>query len=247
MIPIKSPEEIKTMREGGRILARILKEVGKEVKPGVSKEYLDKVASDLVLKYGGQCSFKGYKGFPACLCVSLNDEIVHGIPSQVRIKEGDIVSLDLGILYKGFHTDMAVTVPAGKISPEAGRLIRATKKALKRGIKKARPGATLGDVGSAIQKHIEGQGFSVVRELCGHGVGRDLHEEPEILNYGKRGEGLKLKEGMVLALEPMATMAGWQIKRAKDGYGYATKDGSLSCHFEATIAITKNGSEVLTK
>jgi len=247
MIPIKSPEEIKIMREGGKILARILRKLEKEVKPGVSKEYLDKVASDLVLKYGARCSFKGYEGFPACLCVSLNDEIVHGIPSQVLIKEGDVVSLDLGIIYKGFHTDMAVTVSAGEISPEARRLMRATKKSLKRGIKKARPGVTLGDVGSAIQRHIESQGFSVVRELCGHGVGRDLHEEPEIPNYGKRGEGIELKEGMVLALEPMAAMAGWQIKRAKDGYGYATKDGSLSCHFEATIAITKNGSEVLTK
>lgn len=246
MISIKSKKEIQIMREGGIILAQIIKKLEEEVRPGITTEYLDKVAEGLVFKFGVKPSFKNYMGFPAVLCTSVNDEIVHMIPSKRKLKEGDIISLDMGVLHKGFHTDMAVTVPVGKVSPEVARLIRATKKALKRGIKKMRPGNTTGDLGNTIQRHIESQGFSVIKELCGHGVGKEVHEDPLIPNYGKRKTGEELKEGMVLALEPMASTGDWRIKRASDNYGYATKDGSLSCHFEHTIALTSTGHKVLT-
>jgi methionyl aminopeptidase len=246
MISIKTKEEIKTMAAGGKILAKVMKELEKKVKPGISTEELDRVAETLILKSGGQCSFKGFEGFPTCLCASINNELVHVVPSKRVLKEGDIISLDLGILYQGYHADMAVTVPVGKISPEAKRLIRATKKALKRGIKKVRPGNTFGDVGNTIQRHVEGQGFGVVRDLCGHGIGRDLHEDPKILNYGKRGTGPEIKTGMVFCLEPMVTMGDWKIKKSRDGFGFETQDGSLCCHFEHMMAATKNGVKVLT-
>ncbi|PIR72257.1 MAG: type I methionyl aminopeptidase [Candidatus Nealsonbacteria bacterium CG10_big_fil_rev_8_21_14_0_10_36_24] len=247
MISIKTEKEIEIMKEGGRILAEIMKEVAEKVEPGITTKYLDKVAEDLVFKFGAKPSFKGYQGFPAVLCVSINEELVHCLPSGRKLKKGDIVSLDLGILYKGFHTDMAVTVPVGEVSPEAQRLIRVTKKALKRGIKKVSPGNTFGDIGNTIQKYVESQGYNVVRELCGHGIGREIHEDPQILNYGKRRTGPEIKEGMVFCLEPMVAIGDWQIKKAKDGYGLQTRDGSLCAHFEHTIAITKNGHEVLTK
>lgn len=234
------------MREGGKILAQVMEELEKKVKPGVTAKELDRVAETLVLNSGAKCSFKGYQGFPACLCVSVNEEIVHVVPSERVLKEGDIVSLDLGIYYKGYHSDMAVTLPAGKVAPEAQRLIRATKKALKRGIKKVKSGNTFGDIGNSIQRHVESQGFSVVRDLCGHGIGKDLHEDPQIVNYGKRGTGPKLAEGMVFCLEPITTTGDWKIKKSKDGQGFITQDGSLSAHFEHTIVVTKNGAKVLT-
>jgi len=246
MITIKSPEEIKIIAEGGKILAKIIKDLEKKVRPGITTKELNRVAETLILKSGGKPSFKGYEGYPASLCTSVNEEIVHAIPSQRKLKEGDILSLDLGMLYKGFHTDMAVTLSVGKISPENQRLIRITKKALKRGIKKVRPGNTFGDIGNTIQRYVESQGFNVVRELCGHGIGREIHEEPQILNYGKRHTGPKIKEGMVICLEPMVTVGGWEIRKSKDGYGYKTADGSLSCHFEHTIAVTQNGAKILT-
>lgn len=247
MIPIKSKEEIKIMAEGGKVLAKIMAELKKVVKPGIKTKDLDRFAEDLILKYGGRCSFKGYERFPACLCTSLNSEIVHVVPSNRILKEGDILSLDLGIFFKGFHTDMALTIPVGKISQEAQRLIRVTKKALKRGIKKIRPGITFGDLGNTIQRYVESQGFNVVRELCGHGIGKKIHEEPQILNYGKRRSGLEIKEGMVFCLEPMVTVGHWKLKKSADGFGYETQDGSLSCHFEHTVAVTKNGCQVLTE
>ena len=246
MITIKSKEEIRIMREGGKILAQIMKELEKKVKPGVKTQELDRAAEALILKSGGKCSFKGYQGFPNCLCASVNQELVHALPSVRELKQGDIISLDLGILYKGYHADMAVTLPVGKVLPETQRLIRVTKKALKRGIKKARPGNTVGDISNTIQRYVESQGFSVVRDLCGHGIGRDLHEDPQILNYGKRRTGEKLKEGMCLCLEPMVTAGSWQIKKANDGYGFETKDGSLSAHFEHMIVVTENGAKILT-
>ena len=245
-ITIKTPEEIKIMAEVGRILAQIMAELEKRVEPGVTTKELDRVAETLILKSGAKPSFKGHQGYPAALCVSVNEEIVHALPSQRKLKEGDIVSLDLGLFYKGFHSDMALTLPVGKISPETQRLIRATKKALKRGIKKSRPGNTFGDIGNTIQRHVEGQGFNVVRDLCGHGIGRELHEDPQIMNYGKRKTGEKIKEGMVFCLEPMVTVGDWQIKKSKDGHGFETADGSLSCHFEHTIAVTGNGTKILT-
>ncbi len=235
------------MLEGGRILAGIMKELEKQVKPGIATEELNKAAETLIFKHGGKPSFKGYDGFPAALCVSVNEVIVHGVPSEKELKNGDIVSLDLGMKYKGYHSDMAVTVPVGDISPEAHRLIRVTKKALKRGINKVRPGNTFGDIGNTIQRFIESQGFGVVRDLCGHGIGRELHEDPQILNYGKRGSGEKIKEGMVICLEPMVTVGDWSVKRSPDGYGFQTRDESLSAHFEHMIAVTKNGCRVLTE
>ena len=246
MIGIKSKDEIEIMAEGGRFLAKITQEISKKVKPGIATKELNRAAEALVLKYGGQCSFKGYEGFPSCLCTSINEEVVHSLPSERILKEGDIISLDLGIFYKGLHTDIAVTLPVGKVLPETLRLIRVTKKALKRGIKKIRPGNNIGDISNTIQRYVESQGFNVVRDLCGHGIGKELHEEPKILNYGKRKTGEKIKEGMVFCLEPMVTMGDWHIKKSKDGFGYQTADGSLSCHFEHTIAVTNNGFKVLT-
>ena len=235
------------MAEGGKIMAKIMKELEKKVRPGITTKELDRLAESLILKSGGKCSFKGYEDFPACLCTSINEEIVHAVPSSRVIIEGDIISLDLGLFYKGYHTDMAVTLAIVKVKPEVLRLIRATKKALKRGIKKIRPGNKIGDIGNTIQRYVESQGFNVVRELCGHGIGKEIHEEPQILNYGKRHTGPEIKEGMVLCLEPMVTIGDWKIKKSKDGHGFETQDGSLSCHFEHTIAVTKNGWQVLTK
>jgi len=253
MISIKTKEEIEIIAEGGKILAKIMKELEKKVQPGITTKELDRLAESLILKSGGKCSFKGYKNkedtaipFPSCLCTSINEEIVHVAPSDRVLKEGDIISLDFGILYKGFHTDMAITLPVGKISSEAQRLIRVTKKALKRGLKKIRPGITFGDIGNTIQRYVEDQGFNVVRDLCGHGIGKEVHEEPKILNYGKRHTGEEIKEGMVFCIEPMVTIGDWKIKRTKNGFGYETQDGSLSAHFEHTIAITKDGAKVLT-
>lgn len=246
MLPIKTKEEIEIMAEGGKILAGIMRELEKQIRPGIATKSLDRLAESLILKSGGECSFKGYEGFPACLCASVNEEIVHTPPSSRVLKEGDIISLDLGILYKGFHTDMAATFPVGKADPEVQRLIRITKKALKRGIKKTRPGNKIGDIGNTIQRYVESEGFNVVRELCGHGIGKEIHEDPQILNYGKRGTGPELLEGMVLCLEPMVTARDWHIKKAKDGYGFETKDGFLSCHFEHTIAVARDGAKILT-
>ncbi len=235
------------MREAGRILANVIKQVSGMVKPGITTKELDKAAEGLILSYGAEPSFKGYEGFPASLCTSVNEELVHCIPSGRKLKEGDIVSLDGGVHYKNYHSDMAVTLPVGKVSFEAQRLIWVTKKALKRGIKKVRPGITFGDVGNTIQRHIEGQGYGVVRDLCGHGIGTNLHEEPEVANYGVRKKGEVIKEGMVFCIEPMVTAGDYNIKRAKDGYGYQTKDGSLSAHFEHTLAVTKSGILILTE
>ena len=255
MIPIKTPEEIKIMAEGGKKLAKIMKELEKQVKPGITTQELNELAEELILKSGGQCSFKGYRDssggsaepFPACLCASVNEEIVHAVPSKRILKEGDILSLDLGLKYKNFHTDMAVTLTVGKATSEVSRLIRAGKKALKRGIKKIRPGNTIGDIGNTVQRYVESQGFNIVRDLCGHGIGESVHQEPQILNYGKRHTGPEIEEGMVLCLEPMITAGDWRIKKTKDGFGYQTADNSLSCHFEHTIAVTKDGNKILTE
>ena len=247
MITIKTKEEIAVMREGGKILAKITQELEKMVRSGITTQELNKAAEALVLKSGGKCSFLGYQGYPACLCTSVNEEIVHAIPSGRILKEGDIISLDIGIIYKGFHTDMAVTVPVGKVTPEISRLIRVTKKALKRGIKKVRPGNTFGDISNTIQRYIEDQGFSAVKDLCGHGIGRTLHEDPEILNYGTRHSGPEIKPGMVFCLEPMVAVGTGEIKKSKDGFGYETRDGSWAGHFEHTIVATRDGAQILTE
>jgi methionyl aminopeptidase len=247
MITIKTEEEIKIMREAGRILAKALKEVAKIAKPGVATKDLDRAAEALILSTGAKPGFKGYQGFPSSMCISVNENLVHGLPSDYVLKEGDIVGLDLGVLYKGFYSDMAITVPVGKISFKAKHLLDVTKKSLRLGIKKAKAGNTLGDVGNTIQRFVEGQGYGIVKDLCGHGIGRDLHEEPKIPNFGNRGEGEIIKEGMVICIEPMVTAGDWHLVKSKDGYGYATKDNSLAAHFEHTIAITKRGPVILTE
>jgi methionyl aminopeptidase len=231
MIPIKTNREIKIMAEAGQRLAEIMEQLKKSVQPGIKTNELDRLAESLILKSKAKPAFKGYKKFPATLCTSVNEVIVHGVPSNYILKEGDIISLDLGLKYKGFFVDMAITVPVGKADPEVLRLIRVAKKALKRGIKKIRPGIRLGAVGNTIERYVKSQGFNVVRDLCGHGIGKDLHEEPQVLNYGKRREGPILKEGMVLCLEPMIVMGDWKIKKSKDGFGYKSADISLSADF----------------
>lgn len=235
------------MREGGKILAKVMSELVKLVRPGIETRELDRASEALIFSFGAECSFKGYQGYPSCLCVSVNEEIVHALPSERKLKEGDIVSLDLGVKRKGFHTDMALTLPVGRVDVETERLIKTTKEALDAGIRELKPGNHLGNVEEAIQNCVESQGFKVVRDLCGHGIGRELHEEPQILNYGKRETGIELKEGMVICLEPMVTVGDWRLKKSADGFGYLTKDGSLSAHFEHTIVIKKNGCRVLTK
>ena len=246
MVSLKTQEEIKIIAEGGRILASVLKELEKMVKPGVTTIELDRAAEALILSAGAKPAFKGYAGFPYALCASINENIVHGYPSSKALKEGDLIKLDLGVLYKGYNTDSAITVPVGDVSFEARRLVNVTKKALRLGIKKAKIGNTIGDIGNTIQRFVEDQGFGVVRDLCGHGIGKEVHEDPKVPNYGKRQGGEKLVEGMVICIEPMVTMENYEITQSKDGYGYATKDGSLSAHFEHTIAITAKGPRILT-
>ncbi len=253
MITVKKPEEIKILKEGGKILASILYDVSNLAKSGVATLELDKEAERLIRRAGGEPSFKNYGAnfgnpYPASLCVSVNDEVVHGIPRADRIlREGDIVGLDLGLKYKGFFTDMAITVPVGKVREKEIKMIETTKESLKKGILEVKDGSFVGDIGFAIQNCAEPRGFSVVKKLVGHGVGYAVHEGPEIPNYGKKGTGARLKEGMVLALEPMINEGGDDVVLEKDGWTWRTKDGSLSAHFEHTIAVTKNGAEILTK
>jgi len=235
------------MAEGGRILEKVLKEVKSMVRPGISTLELDRAAEALILKNGAKPAFKGYKNFPYSLCASVNNVIVHGLPSDYKLKEGDIIGLDLGLLWEGYNTDMAITVGVGSISYEAKRLLWVTKKALNLGIKKTRPGNTAGDIGNTIQRYIESQGYGIVRDLCGHGIGRALHEDPQIPNYGQRHKGVELKEGMVICIEPMVTMGDYRIKKSQDGYGFCTKDDSLSAHFEHTVAVTKDSCIILTE
>ncbi len=247
MINIKTKEEIEIIREGGKILAAAIKSLEKIVKPGITTLELDRAAEAFILSRGAKPAFKGYDGFPYSLCASVNENIVHGYPSNYVLKEGDVLKLDLGVLYKGFNTDSAVTVAVGNVSFEDKRLINATKKSLRLGIKKAKIGNTTGDIGNTVQRFIEDQGFGIVRDLCGHGIGKEVHEDPRVLNYGKRGTGEKLIEGMVICIEPIVTAGDYTLKRSADGYGYASRDGSLSAHFEHTIAITKSGPKILTE
>ncbi len=247
MVSIKTPEEIEIMAQSCQILAKIMRQLKDKVEPGLTTESLNKLAEELILSYGAEPAFKGYGGFPAALCTSINEQIVHGAPSKRKLVEGDILSLDSGVIYRGFYSDMAVTVPIGSVSPEILKLIRATKKALRKAISQVKPGKTIGDIGFAIQKHIQADGFQVVRELCGHGIGRQLHEKPDVLNFGQKHKGLELKEGMVIAIEPMAVIGQPGIKKGPDGFCYQTVDNSLSAHFEHTVAVTEAGPRVLTE
>jgi methionyl aminopeptidase len=246
MTVIKSSQEVAIMRQAGKIVAAVLQRLREEIKSGIKTSQLDSVAASELKKYGAKASFKGYRGFPAHLCVSVNDEIVHGIPGERRLNEGDVVSLDFGAIVDGFHGDGAITVGVGGISPEAQELLAVTEAALMVGIRAARNGAHLGNVSSAIQNYVETRGFSVVREYSGHGVGRDLHEDPSVPNFGSPGEGLLLRRGMTLAVEPMVTAGDWRTRVAENRWTVLTADGSLSAHFEHTIAIGEDEAEVLT-
>lgn len=248
---LKSPEEIEIIRKGGAILAKILKDTAGLVKPGISTWELNQFAEAQMAKISGRPSFKNYgpKGheFPAGLCTSINSVVVHGIPSKKDIlKEGDIIGLDIGMEYKGFYTDTAITVPVGKVSTEAKRLLETAKRALHAGIDVAKPGNRIGDIGFAVQNVVESAGFGVVRDMVGHGVGYSVHEDPQVPNYGRKGTGLILKEGMVLAIEPMVTVGDWHIAIEDDGWTVTTLDYSLAAQFEHTVAITKDGAEILT-
>src|SRR6266498_731933 len=244
---IKTPQQIEDMREGGKILAEILQELVKAAKPGVATQDLDKLAAELILKFGVNPSFKGYMDFPAVLCTSINDEAVHAVPSDRILKEGDLLKLDFGVVHKGLHTDAALTIIVGnKDDEKKKKLINVTKEALQAGIAQARIGNTVGDIGNAIQKVVEKNGFKVLKELGGHGVGEKLHEEPFIANFGQHNEGEKLEVGMVIAIEPITAMSTWRIKDGSDGFALVTEDGSLSAHFEYTVAITEKGPKILT-
>ncbi|MGA2418248.1 MAG: type I methionyl aminopeptidase [Candidatus Staskawiczbacteria bacterium] len=247
MINVKTEEEIKIIAEGGKILAAAIRNLEKIAKPGITTGELDKAAEAFILSAGAKPAFKGYDGFPFSLCASVNENIVHGYPSDYILRDGDLLKLDLGVLYKGFNTDSAITLAIGNVSFEAKRLMNVTKKSLRLGIKKAKIGNTIGDIGNTIQRFVEDQGFGVVRDLCGHGIGKNLHEDPKIPNFGKRGSGEKLVEGMVICIEPMVTAGDYNLRKSDDGYGYATRDNSLSAHFEHTIAIKKSGPKVLTE
>ena len=245
-IIIKSAREIACMREAGRIWAKVMEELKLKIGPGMKTEELDHIANEEVTRLGAKPSFKGYRGYPASLCVSVNDEIVHGIPGKRVLEEGDIVSLDFGAIYDGFHADAAVTVGIGEVTPEAARLMAVTEGSLEAGIAAACPGARLGDVSAAIQRYAESGGYSVVREYTGHGIGREMHEEPQVPNFGLPGQGPLLKKGMTLALEPMLNIGDWRTKVGDNQWTVSTSDGNLSAHFEHTIAITDGEPEVLT-
>jgi methionyl aminopeptidase len=246
VIVCKSPTEIERMRVANALVARVLDHLAGIAVPGVTTRELDAVAERLVREGGAEPAFKGYRGYPATLCASVNDQVVHGIPSDRRLVEGDIVSLDMGVKLDGFYGDSAITVPIGRVSAGTSRLLEVTQAALERGIAQVRIGGRVSDIGHAIQQHVEGEGFSVVREFVGHGIGAALHEEPQIANYGDPGRGPRLVEGMVFAIEPMVNMGRPAVKVLADGWTAVTKDGSLSAHFEHTVAVTREGPLVLT-
>lgn len=249
---LKSEEEIEIMAEGGRMLAEVLKELKRAARAGVSTKFLDELAYKLIKDRGAEPAFRGYrpegsrKPYPYSLCTSLNDTVVHGLPSSYVIKDGDLVKLDLGLKYGSFFVDAATTVPVGNVGQEASRLVKATENALYKGVAEARAGKTTGDIGSAIQRCVEKNKMAVIKNLTGHGIGRSLHEEPSVLNFGRRDGGVELEVGQVLAIEPMVAIGSGEIKQLKDD-SFTTRDGSLSAHFEHTVAITKKGPRILTR
>ena len=250
MISIKSDKEIEIMKQGGAILSKIAKGLSKQIKIGVSTGELNRAALALFSRYKAEPAFLNHQGFPAAICASANQVVVHGVPSPYQLKDGDVLSIDLGLKYEGFYLDMAFSKIVGdkkSARPAAERLVKTARNSLDLAVKAVAPGVTLGDIGFIVQSCVEKQGFSVVRNLCGHGIGRELHEDPQILNYGLPGEGEILREGMVICLEPMITTGGWKLKKSSDGFGYETADGSIAAHFEQTIAVTKKGYLILTK
>jgi len=246
MIVCRSKAEIERLRRVNQLVARILAELRRMAAPGVTTKEIDAAAEALVQAEGAVPAFKGYHGYPATVCASINEQVVHGIPSGRRLAEGDILSLDMGARLDGFFGDCAVTVPVARVADEAARLLRVTEEALFHGIEAVKPGARVSDIGAAVQRHVEAHGLSVVREFVGHGIGTALHEEPQIANYGPGGRGPRLSEGMVLAIEPMVNVGGAAVKVLGDGWTAVTRDGSLSAHFEHTVVVAAGGCEILT-
>jgi len=247
MVATRTPQELERMRGAGEIVARVLEEVSALARPGITTAELDRVAERIIRGMGGTPSFKGYHGYPATICASINEEIVHGIPGPRPLREGDLISIDAGAIWEGYQGDAAVTVGVGQVSPEAERLMAVTRQALEAGIAAARDGHRLGDVSHAIESVAREAGLEVVREYGGHGIGRAMHEPPRILNWGPPGKGLRLRQGMTLALEPMLTLGDYHTRQLEDGWTVVTADLSLSAHFEHTIAVTDDGGEILTR
>jgi len=246
MIILRSDEEIGQIRRAGKIVALVLARLKKEAKPGITTRKLDKIAEDEMVRNDGYPAFKGYKGYPAAICASINEGVVHGIPSERRLKEGDLLSIDVGVRSGNFFADAAVTVGIGELTGDARKLMMVTEEALSRGIENARPGKRLSDISANIQSHVEANGFSVVRAFVGHGIGEKIHEEPEIPNFGQAGKGPRLEPGMILAIEPMVNAGTFEVEVLEDGWTAVTKDRKLSAHFEHTIAITDGAPEILT-
>ncbi len=247
-VVLKSSQEIEKMRRAGRVVREVLELVRGKVKPGVTTLDLEKAAEARLKELGVKAAFKGYHGYPCMLCTSVNSEVVHGIPSSKRVlKEGDIVSVDFGVVIDGYYGDAAITVPVGAIDDKAARLLKTTEESLKAGIAAVRPGATLGDVGAAVQSVVEREGFSVVRDFVGHGIGVQMHEDPQVPNFGEAGRGMKLKAGMVIAIEPMVNVGRPDVRVLDDGWTAVAVDGSMSAHFEHTVAVTETGARILTE
>lgn len=246
MIQYKTSEEVQLIKKSADILGRAHGEVAKYVKGGVKTSFLDKIAEEFIRDHDGVPSFKGYNGFPSSLCISVNEVVVHGFPSDYELKDGDIISVDCGVFHQGFHSDSAYTYPIGEVSPSVIALLKATRDSLYLGIEQAVAGKRIGDIGCAIQKFVEAKGYTVVRELVGHGLGRKLHEAPEVPNYGKKGSGVPLKAGMVIAIEPMINLGTRNIVQERDGWTIRTADRKPSAHYEHTVAIFENKTEVLT-
>lgn len=246
-IAIKTAQEIEKMRKSGRVLRQVHEAIRAAVKPGATTMDLEKVAEAKIAELGGKPAFKGYMDYPACLCTSVNNEVIHGIPSHTkRLREGDVVSVDCGVILDGYYSDAAVTHAVGKVKPEIQKLLDVTETSLEMAIEQVKPGNTLGDIGAAVQEYCEAAGFGVVREFVGHGIGKKMHEDPQVPNYGKRGKGTKLRPGMVLAIEPMINAGGAEVKVLNDGWTAVTLDGSWSAHFEHTVAVTQDGHLILT-
>ena len=247
MIILKSPEEVEKISRACRVVAKTLAYLRDCVRPGVTTEELDQLAEEFILKQGAKPAFKGYRDFPCTLCASVNEQVVHGIPSKTPLKEGDILGMDMGAIVDSYFGDAAITVPVGRVSPEIQRLLDVTRESLYKGISQACPGNRLSDISHAIQSHVEPMGYSVVTDFVGHGIGKNLHEDPQIPNFGQPGQGPRLKEGMVLALEPMVNMGGASVKVLEDRWTVVTSDGKQSAHFEHTVAVTAQGPVILTE
>lgn len=246
MVYTRSREEIEKIRAAAQIVAMTLREVGRAVRPGVTTAELDQLAESFIRDHGGRPAFKGYRGFPASICPSVNEEVVHGLPGPRELREGDLVGVDVGVELQGFYGDAALTFPVGTVSDEAVKLLQVTRESLMQGIAQARAGNRVGDISHAVQSYVERNGFSVVKALVGHGIGREMHEEPAVPNFGPPGRGPRLMAGLVLAIEPMVNVGGHEVVTRSDGWTVATKDGSLSAHFEHTVAVGADGPEILS-